>query len=109
MKKLISFELTMPNVGSWNGIWTGKKTAHFIVKKCSKEQIEKINLKNNKNSFLYDFGDGWTACVKVERIDYTQAPLRRKVSNGFMGYEWMVDEIIELGRIKTRSERLIKV
>jgi len=23
---ILSFEITMPNVGSWNGVWTGAKS-----------------------------------------------------------------------------------
>ena len=105
---LVSFELTMPNIGSWNGIWTGQKKGHFIVKKCSKEELKRINLKEDKASFHYNFGDGWGATVKVEKVDSKTANKRRKNSNGFCNYDWMVDEIIQFGRIKEISERIIK-
>lgn len=104
--KIISFELTMPNVGSWNGKWTGEGEKYFIIKSVSnkffKDNIEKL-LDGEKlyNSWYYNFGDGWGANVRMEIIDATIARHRRKVSKGFCGYGWMVDSIIKRGKITT--------
>lgn len=91
---LLRFELTMPNVGSWNGVDTGNKSGHFIFMNIPKEKAEQIVGKN----FSYNFGDGWRANVEVTKN-------KRSKSNGFRGYDWMIKEIIEHGRILTRKER----
>ena len=104
---MVSFELTMPNVGSWNGKWTGADKKYFLIKSLSKIQLSNIDFKENKASFYYNFGDCWGANVTAEIIDAKEAIRRRKNSMGFAGYDWMVAEIIEHGRILSRDERLI--
>ena len=29
---ILSFELSMPNIGSWNGKWTGSERVYAIIK-----------------------------------------------------------------------------
>ena len=103
---MVSFELTMPNVGSWNGKWTGADKKYFIIKNLSKLQIANIPFQNGRASFYYNFGDGWGANITAEIIDAKESVRRRKNSKGFAGYDWMVDEIIKYGRILLRNERL---
>ena len=98
---MLSFELTMPNVGSWNGKWTGEGEARFRTRKVGRKKENELD----GESFYYDFGDGWGADVKVEKVDAREAARRRKKSVGFSGYEWMIDEILEHGRILTFKER----
>lgn len=91
---ILRFELTMPNVGSWNGVDTGRKDGCYIFRKVAKSQADELDGK----IFYYDFGDGWGANVKVTKN-------KRSKSSGFRGYDWMVDEILQHGRILTRQER----
>lgn len=98
---MICFELTMPNVGSWNGKWTGQESKYYLIKKVSK--IKEAEL--HKKSFYYNFGDGWGASIKAEVIDSKEFAKRKRISKGFCGYSWMVDEILEYGRILTLNER----
>jgi len=100
----IVFELTMPNVNSWNGKWTGANNKYTISYKPCKTDLKNLphlkkileKLKQGENSnFFYDFGDGWGANVEV-RI----AKPRERVTNKFCGYEWMIKSIIEHGMIK---------
>lgn len=95
--KTLRFELTMPNVGSWNGKDTGEQGEHYDFRRVSDDLAKKLNGK----SFSYDFGDGWRAAVRV-------TVNRRCKNNGFRGYEWMVDQIIKYGEIKTVQERRLK-
>lgn len=99
--KHLSFELTMPNVGSWNGKWTGDKYKYYIIMSVKdqrfKNEIE--NLLNGKDRWYYDFGDGWGANVRMEKIDSKEATQRRKLSKGFAGYDWMVTSILSNGKI----------
>lgn len=90
----------MPNTGSHYSTRMGKDR-YFLVKNLPKStEIE-------EKSHYYNFGDGWGANVKVEIVGPSEAKLRRKVSKGFSGYEWMIDEILEHGRIRTREERFL--
>lgn len=97
---LISFKLTMPNRGSWNGKWGGEENLYAIVKKFSKSEILdfKINQKINRD-FYYSWEDGWTACVDVIKVDSKEAVNIRKHSKGFRGYDWMINSILKLGYI----------
>lgn len=108
----VSFELTMPNVGSWNGKWTGaaKKYWHTIsVRKGAKgnmsiERIHELLDGKESKSFYYNFGDGWGANVRMEIIDHVECRKRLKQSAGFCGYEWMVHSILENGKIMVKDK-----
>ncbi|MCR4340086.1 MAG: hypothetical protein NUW01_09385 [Gemmatimonadaceae bacterium] len=56
-------------------------------------------------SYGYDFGDGWAARVDVRQIEAPEARKLRRITRGFCGYDWMVDEILHEGRILTLAER----
>jgi len=98
------FELTMPNVGSWNGKWTGANDKYTIAYKPNKVDLKKLphlikiidKLKQGQNSnFYYNFGDGWGANVEVRLSKH-----REKATNKFCGYEWMIKSILEKGKIE---------
>lgn len=105
----LSFQLTMPNIGSWNGKWSGSekvyyRTKSFLKKNAPTSLIEKLKDKNSRGNSLnyyYNFGDGWGANVLVELIDAKEAKKRNKISSGFCGYEWMIDSIIKHDKIIT--------
>ena len=103
---ILSFQLGMPNVGSWNGKWTGADRKYFVVRNVSKRWIENQPhfeklVKDGRDGWYYNFGDGWGASVDVEIIDGAEARRRRKVSAGFCGYEWMITSIMHDGKIHT--------
>jgi len=106
--KHIAFILSMPNVGSWDGKWTGEGDFHCLVRSYThtKESpnSEYLNV-ISKTSHYYSFEDGWGASVRTEEIKGNQISKYKRLSKGFHGYNWMVDEIEEHGRILTRSER----
>jgi hypothetical protein len=84
----VIFELTMPNRGSWNGKWTGDGGKYTVKRK--------IDLDNPciGKSFWYQWNDGWGANVGVRTAG------KEKPSNDFRGYDWMIDSIIEHGKIQ---------
>lgn len=98
---MLSFELRMPRIGSWNGKWSGSENEYFLIKSLNRKKEVELNGKR----FYYDFGDGWTASITVEKITAKEAAQRRKRSRGFYGYNWMVSEILDHGRILTLAER----
>lgn len=98
---IIAFYLTMPGNASWNGKWTGENNLYAKTVKVTKEQGEKI-LK--EDSYLYDFGDGWKACISVKIVAAKEAGEIRRASQGFCGYDWMIDHIIHVGRIIDTSQ-----
>jgi hypothetical protein len=89
----------MPNVGSWNGKWTGATKQYFLVKSFKDREALAFMGVAQVNSWYYNFGDGWGANVKAEVVDAKEAARRRKVSSGFCGYDWMVKSIIENNKI----------
>lgn len=97
---MIVFELTMPNKGSWNGKWSQEGTCFARVYKQNVVPKEYWN-----KCFFYCWDDGWTACVSVTKVSAVEAHKIEKRSKGFCGYDWMIESIIECGRISTRKER----
>jgi len=101
---ILSFEITMPNVGSWNGKWTGKENLHFAFRNMPKKEAKKFMAGKEAENFYYNFGDGWGANVKMKPIDaITKAKIQRK-NSGFLGYDWMIDSIFKHGKIIIERE-----
>ena len=105
----LSFVLSMPNNNSWNGKWSGEERFYAKVENFKgKKNEEKATTILEKGYFYYNFGDGWGAGVSVEEIDSAKARKIRRKSNGFCGYDWMIQEIKDHGRILTLKERASK-
>lgn len=81
----------MPGVNTWNGSWSGKNKLYVLIRE-SKDDLT--------GYYNYDFGDGWRACVEVEEVDAKEARKLKRQSDGFCGYEWMVDSIIKNKKIE---------
>ncbi len=84
-------ELTMPNVNTWNGRWSGENSKYTKAINIAPKKVEKLI-----GSYGYSFGDGWRANVKIRK-----AKLRERATNKFCGYDWMIDSIRVHGEIKT--------
>lgn len=93
---ILCFELSMPNVGSWNGKWSGASRYYAVTRTVPTEPGLRVL---SRNLYHYSWGDGWGANVKVRRVTSAEARFIRKRSDGFCGYEWMVDSIITHGKI----------
>ena len=96
MKRII-FKLSMPNVGSWNGKWTGSSNNYFKVFRWGEKKVREFFAEKERKSFYYNFGDGWGANVEASIV-----PAGEKLpkSDGFCGYDWMVDSILSCGEIR---------
>lgn len=98
----------MPGVSSWNGRWSGEGREYVKVVSLgrSKKAAAAEAAIANDGYFYYSFGDGWAAAVSAALVDSpAEARRLRRVSAGFCGYDWMVDEIVQHGRILTLAER----
>lgn len=90
-KKITMFILTMPHVGSWNGQWTGQEKLY-----C--KALHTVSL--HDGVYFYRWDDGWEAQISVVNITLAESRKMMKASNGFMGYDWMIDSIVAHGCIK---------
>jgi hypothetical protein len=95
----------MPSNNAWNGKWTGADKNYTKV--CNMGQGKKADAHAQKildnSPYYYDFGDGWTASVSVHKVAGSTIRAARKRSDGFCGYEWMIDSIIMHGEIRSRD------
>lgn len=92
---LVSFELKMANIGSWNGRWSGEGSRYVKVINLSKSQIESILGEKESDSFHHRWDDGWSLNIYVTIIDSKKKrELSKHFKNGFCGYEWMISNII---------------
>lgn len=96
MKRVV-FTLSMPNVGSWNGKWTGEGRNYTITRTLKDDKATEIV---TKSPFYYSFGDGWCASIAIRILSVGEIV---KKSNGFYGYDWMVDSIERAGKIVKSS------
>ena len=92
------YVLTMPNVGSWNGRWTGETTLYARVRNLFHDKVKQKKLLETKD-FYYNFGDGWGANIEISLVTEQEAKRVIKNSKGFCGYDWMIDSIEQFGEI----------
>lgn len=90
------FVLTMPCVNTWNGRWTGEGCFYAHVEKVHEHTANDIS----DQSYDYDFGDGWMARIDVKIVDSKDAKNAKEKSEGFLGYKWMVNSIIQHKEIR---------
>lgn len=100
---ILSFQLTMPGVASWNGQWTGSNRAYFKHRKIDDKHPIAKALKEDVPDIhhTYRWEDGWMAKVIIKRVDSKTRNKEAKISAGFCGYEWMIDSILKHGKIQT--------
>jgi hypothetical protein len=95
------FELTMPGRNTWNGVWSGDGKRYLRFLKVDK----RIGMQLVGCEFSYKWNDGWSANIKVSSVPSKEKAKLIKKSAGFCGYEWMINSITEIGKIKTETER----
>lgn len=96
---MIAFFLSMPRVASWNNKWSGEGKIYARLKKDNEVPAEYVD-----KSFEYRWNDGWGASVEVKKVDAKEAAKIRRQSAGFCGYDWMINSIIDHGRIITPED-----
>lgn len=102
---MILFTLSMPNCGAWNGQWSGAGDCYAKTRRTpDKKTLALIFNGKLTASFYYNFGDGWVASVTASIVPASYAVKAMRKSRGFCGYDWMIDEIMQFGRIKSLAE-----
>ena len=96
---MVAFLLSMPHVASWNNKWSGEGKIYARLRKDNEVPVDYID-----QSFEYRWKDGWGASVEVKKVDAKEAAKIRKCSVGFYGYDWMIDSIIDHGKIITPED-----
>jgi hypothetical protein len=101
----LAFILTMPGNNSWNGRWSGDGKLYAVTHEfLGPEQERRAAELIAKRNFGYDFGDGWRANIEVREVDALEATQMRDRSQGFYGYDWMIDSILAHGKIMRRDQ-----
>ena len=95
---ILAFTLSMPGCPSWNGKWSGEGKRYVIVRRFTSKEVENAISILDKQSFSYRWDDGWMARIDVHQIGSQQAAKLRKESDGFCGYDWMVETIVKYGK-----------
>ncbi len=91
----IEFELAMPGRSSWNGRWSGDDRQYLLYRTLTAKRCAEIGISAGEGSWTCSFGDGWTARVTGRRVK------KRRRSDGFAGYGWMVSIILDHGSIRS--------
>lgn len=91
----VAFILTMPGVGSRNGKWSGEGKLFAKVVMLGHAKARELDGK----SFHYYWSDGWGARVQCKIVKGAEIRQINKTTQGFCGYEWMIDSIRTHGKI----------
>jgi hypothetical protein len=106
MNMNLCFTLSMPGRNSWNGRWSGEDALYAkVLNFRGKKDVEKARSILETGYYDYNFGDGWRAGISIKEVDPKESARIRRKSAGFNGYDWMVESIVEIGVIKTRTQR----
>ena len=98
--RYLSYTLTIPRNNSWNNKWSGDNQLFCRIRKIREPAVKTSSeYQLAGQSFFYDFGDGWTACIKVKEVTLAEANNLKKNSRGFSSYDWMIASLIKNGEI----------
>ena len=102
----LAFILSMPSNNSWNNKWSGEGKCYAIIRNVGKSKAAQARADKlvEEKSFRYEFGDGWAAAVTVRQVENNEARQLRRQTLGFQGYDWMVDSIMEHGKIVSKHK-----
>jgi hypothetical protein len=95
---ILAFELSMPKSGAWNGRWSGEGRVFAKTRTTRSQEV----VDKTVGSYTYVWSDGWVARVTARVVTASEAAKLRRQSLGFMGYDWMIDDIMKYGEIRQR-------
>lgn len=99
----LCFKLNMPGRNSWDGKWSGDNKLYAKVIIFKKNQKDKAIQILKDGPYSYRWSDGWRAEVSIMTVSKSEAREIIKKSSGFHGYDWMINSIINYGKIQTED------
>ena len=90
----VIFRLSMPGRGSWNGRWSGEDRNYIIVRDFGAKTLALLLEGATTQTWTHAWSDGWCATITGRVMERGE---RAPKSDGFCGYDWMVDNIIRYG------------
>lgn len=98
----VEFRLTMPSCPSWNGKWSGEGKNYTVVRELPYEALTRLfghelndfDLSKCQRIWSHGWSDGWRAMITARLVPVVE---ELPPSDGFHGYEWMVDNILQNG------------
>lgn len=97
---LVEFTLSMPyrpSTSSW-----GKERDYRVFRSIDYPTLAKLfPLGRSQKSWFYSWSDGWRARVDGRIMAQGE---RTKKTDGFCGYDWMVESLIRHGAIYAEGE-----
>lgn len=102
---LVRWELSLPNIGSWDGKYSGKRNGMFAYPSRldrKGEEAKKIQefIDAGKSSFRYNFGDGYTAMWTFTVIPTIKEYNQMNRGDHGTRYDWMIRSIMKHGEIR---------
>lgn len=97
-RQRVEFRLLMPGVASWDGKWSGEERNYVLYLQLSEADIGRLSI---PTGWYYSWDDGWCAEVRARVMEKGE---RRKKSDGFNGYDWMVDNILRWNQAACQHE-----
>ena len=93
-RQRIEFRLSMPSRGSWNGEWSGAGRDYVLYRYLPTTQADAVLNGGTRRSWFYRWDDGWSARIDARIMERGE---RKRKSDGFSGYDWMVENILRRG------------
>lgn len=91
----VEFKLSMPGRASWNGGWSGEGKNYSIVKQMTDDGLARLGLEaSGTRSWTHRWSDGWVAEVSARVVPADETLPK---SDGFCGYDWMIENILRKG------------
>ena len=97
----LTFILSMPGCGSWNGKWSGAGRLYAVTRTIGDRRAKQLLA---SQPFSYSWPDRWRASVEVKQIAGAALRQVKKQSSGFGGYDWMINSILLRGKIMADHE-----
>jgi hypothetical protein len=98
---VVEFKLSMPGRSSWDGRWSGEGKNYVIRRELSHDALARlfdapsgVDLTACRRIWTHRWSDGWLAQIAA-RVVPAGEDLPK--SDGFCGYDWMVENILRTG------------
>lgn len=90
----VVFQLSMPGRSSWDGRWSGEGRNYARVRDLSDDQVARLGISESPRYWTHRWSDGWVAEISARVVPAGEELAK---SDGFNGYDWMIDNLIVRG------------